>query len=331
MSLGEQIRAAREEKGISQEELAERLGVSRQAVSKWENGTAVPQGANRDRLAEVLGVEPERTEKRKGNFLGWLGWALAAVLLVCLAGLRGTGKAAPETAAEPTLHSVRFYSGSQEEVLPQADWYNAAEIESILIQWTGDRPPETVSMFYTAAGTDTVERAELAAVRVPGDAGNALLLSADALHREGLAGQLYFELRFGDGATLSTYDPYHMFNVLFDDSASVLAYVESFDGEELAFDRVEWVEVPSQRAQELGITDPGGGFFLYNAREETERLPAAEDGTYTLLDWAENYAPKDVSAGEFRAALAEREGVRVPYELTIEGGQITQVREHYVP
>ena len=34
MSLGEQIRAAREEKGISQEELAERLGVSRQAVSK---------------------------------------------------------------------------------------------------------------------------------------------------------------------------------------------------------------------------------------------------------------------------------------------------------
>ena len=36
MTLGEQIRQARENKNLSQEELASQLGVSRQAVSKWE-------------------------------------------------------------------------------------------------------------------------------------------------------------------------------------------------------------------------------------------------------------------------------------------------------
>ena len=40
--LSETICALRRRAGLSQEQLAERLGVSRQAVSKWENGSAVP-------------------------------------------------------------------------------------------------------------------------------------------------------------------------------------------------------------------------------------------------------------------------------------------------
>ncbi len=58
MTLGEQIKQAREKKNLSQEDLAERIGVSRQAVSKWENDTSVPQGINREVLAEVLELEP---------------------------------------------------------------------------------------------------------------------------------------------------------------------------------------------------------------------------------------------------------------------------------
>lgn len=38
--IGEQIKAARKAKGVSQEELAVRLGVVRQTVSKWENGVS---------------------------------------------------------------------------------------------------------------------------------------------------------------------------------------------------------------------------------------------------------------------------------------------------
>ena len=42
MSIGEQIRAGREELRLTQEELAEKLDISRQAVSKWESGISTP-------------------------------------------------------------------------------------------------------------------------------------------------------------------------------------------------------------------------------------------------------------------------------------------------
>lgn len=43
MTLGETIRTLRKKAGLSQEALAEKLGVSRQAVSKWENDNGMPE------------------------------------------------------------------------------------------------------------------------------------------------------------------------------------------------------------------------------------------------------------------------------------------------
>ena len=43
MALSERLYELRKGAGLSQEQLAERLGVSRQAVSKWETGSAVPE------------------------------------------------------------------------------------------------------------------------------------------------------------------------------------------------------------------------------------------------------------------------------------------------
>ena len=42
MTLGQNIQTARRAKGLSQEALAERIGVSRQALGKWEKDTALP-------------------------------------------------------------------------------------------------------------------------------------------------------------------------------------------------------------------------------------------------------------------------------------------------
>ncbi len=42
MSFAEKLRVRRKEKGVSQEQLAEILGVSRQAISKWELGIGLP-------------------------------------------------------------------------------------------------------------------------------------------------------------------------------------------------------------------------------------------------------------------------------------------------
>lgn len=52
--LGTMIRQRREEKKISQEGLAEFIGVSRQAISKWEQEKAVPTPENLERLENVL-------------------------------------------------------------------------------------------------------------------------------------------------------------------------------------------------------------------------------------------------------------------------------------
>lgn len=58
-SLGEVLRAERTCCKMTQEFVAESLGVSRQAVSKWENGVADPSTANLIALAKLYGVSAE--------------------------------------------------------------------------------------------------------------------------------------------------------------------------------------------------------------------------------------------------------------------------------
>jgi len=56
MKLGETILKYRQARGLSQERLAEQVGVSRQAVSKWEVGDAVPDTDKLIPLARALGI-----------------------------------------------------------------------------------------------------------------------------------------------------------------------------------------------------------------------------------------------------------------------------------
>lgn len=58
-SLGEALKEHRIRCKMTQEFVAERLGISRQAVSKWENGTTDPSTANLLALAKLFGVSPE--------------------------------------------------------------------------------------------------------------------------------------------------------------------------------------------------------------------------------------------------------------------------------
>ena len=54
--LGETIKRLRESAGMSQEELADRLSVVRQTVSKWERGLSAPDAAIVVRMADIFGV-----------------------------------------------------------------------------------------------------------------------------------------------------------------------------------------------------------------------------------------------------------------------------------
>jgi len=74
VQIGERIRAARQERGWTQEQLAEAVGVSRSAVAQWETGRAGQLTGNLSRIAEVLSVGIEHLthgrEKRANTQAG---------------------------------------------------------------------------------------------------------------------------------------------------------------------------------------------------------------------------------------------------------------------
>lgn len=157
MDRSEEIRRRREEKHLSQEELAEAVGVSRQAVSKWESGAAQPTGANWRALLQALDLR--------------------------------------EAPAGPRLQSVRFYDAAMQEVLPEANWYDADRAVCLLVQWEGGTPA-AVQLVFTPAGSETAGEAQILAAALPLDGEHAALLSATALRESG-AGHLQILLDFG--------------------------------------------------------------------------------------------------------------------------------------
>lgn len=60
MDLKERLQRLRKQSGYSQEQLAERLGIARQTVSKWENGQAVPELSGFILLSDLYGVSIDR-------------------------------------------------------------------------------------------------------------------------------------------------------------------------------------------------------------------------------------------------------------------------------
>ena len=56
MEFGKKLVKMRKEKGMSQSELAEELGVSRQVVSRWEGGTSFPSTENLKCISALYGV-----------------------------------------------------------------------------------------------------------------------------------------------------------------------------------------------------------------------------------------------------------------------------------
>ena len=79
-TLGAAIAALRKEKGMTQLELAEQMGVTDKAVSKWERDLSCPDVSSLPKLAQILGVSVDElmhnraAQKEEPN---------AVVLLIC--------------------------------------------------------------------------------------------------------------------------------------------------------------------------------------------------------------------------------------------------------
>ncbi|MFL5284572.1 MAG: helix-turn-helix domain-containing protein [Rhodopila sp.] len=69
--IGQRVRAERHQRGLTQDELAQRVGVSRSAVAQWETGRAGQLTANLARIAAALDTHVEHlmygTDKRAAS------------------------------------------------------------------------------------------------------------------------------------------------------------------------------------------------------------------------------------------------------------------------
>lgn len=124
MDMSKAIREGRDRLGMSQEALAERLGVSRQAVSKWEMGTSVPSPENRRALSEILGTDlqvemrnsaarPSAAVEAADAGAGLLCLALLAALGWILYSAHQDGWPPPE---DPQITGVYFYDAAGQEI-----------------------------------------------------------------------------------------------------------------------------------------------------------------------------------------------------------------------
>lgn len=91
MSMGKRICQARKDKGYTQEYVAESLGISRQAVFKWEKDQAKPDTKNLIALSDLLGVSvdhltkgitPNNSESAKTLSEGFFLASLVPLLLI---------------------------------------------------------------------------------------------------------------------------------------------------------------------------------------------------------------------------------------------------------
>lgn len=233
MNISEIIKQAREELGMTQEDLAERLEVSRQAVSKWELGASVPSPENLKLLEELLGVEfpaPEAAEAvppPKPPFWNWKRVVLlvfgvlivsALISIWMFTALKAETNVDVPRHAEPYVTGLYFFNEDagqlQHDPEAGAGWYmfdpNSRVYLLVTFQDGTEDSVNAVSLFLTPTGTETLEYREQLAVQAAGEGRDFALFAWDIPGE--LTAHLEIVLECGGGArvteTLNVATPY---------------------------------------------------------------------------------------------------------------------------
>jgi transcriptional regulator with XRE-family HTH domain len=115
MDIADRIQSLRKTKGLSQEELADKTGVSRQAVSKWESGRSAPDLDKNIVMSEYFGVttdyilkgiEPTKTSDEKSTILASKILYLASTAFLAIGLLSAFGSWYEEQSAESIWGSM---------------------------------------------------------------------------------------------------------------------------------------------------------------------------------------------------------------------------------
>ena len=143
MTIGKQISAGRKALGLSQEALGERLGVSRQAVSKWETDAAAPDMKNLMALSRELGIPlteltgtPNQTPNPIWYFLLPVLCAATGSVIIGTLLMLGSGPPAEQPAPPPSTSVFSAEETSPPVPAPETDfafiWTNADGHEEFL-------------------------------------------------------------------------------------------------------------------------------------------------------------------------------------------------------
>ena len=226
MGISEIIKQAREELGLTQEDLAERLEVSRQAVSKWELGASVPSPENLTLLEEVLGVSfppPEEETAQspeqgpgtavKAPFWNWkrvvllvFGVLIVSALLSIwmFTALKSERHVDAPRPSEPYVTGVYFFDKNAAPLQPDLgdgwDRFTAGERVLVAVEFEdgAENSVNAVSLYLTPAGTETLDQRKQIAVQAAGEGRNFALFAWD-IPQEGLMGHLEVVLEYGGG------------------------------------------------------------------------------------------------------------------------------------
>lgn len=242
MTISEIIKQAREDLGLTQEDLAEKLEVSRQAVSKWELGASVPSPENLALLEEVLGVSfpvPEEASEEaaaqtvppppalKPPFWNWkrvvllvFGVLIVSALLSIwmFTALKAEKNVDAPRPSEPYMTGVYFFDENAAPLQPDLGdgWNSFTAGEQVLVMVEFADSAETsvnaVSLFLTPTGTETLGQRKQIAVQATGEGRNFALFAWD-IPQEGLMGHLEVVLECGGGLRVTK-----MLNVIADPS-----------------------------------------------------------------------------------------------------------------
>lgn len=191
MNIAETIKQGREAQGMTQEDLAEKCEVSRQAVSKWELGASVPTPENLKILGKVLEVTFE-TEENSAAPVGahsWNPWKAAVIALggLMLAALLSIllylTTSEPEqlpVPAEPSITGIWFFGEDGTPLEPDLGdgWksFTVGQRVYLLVGFQQDAEAGVygAALYATPTGTETYDCREQLAVQAVGDRSFAL-------------------------------------------------------------------------------------------------------------------------------------------------------------
>lgn len=187
MNTAETIKQAREARGMTQEDLAEKCEVSRQAVSKWELGVSAPTPENLSILEEILGVTFGTEDDAAAPAKPRNPWRTAAIALGILMltalvsiGVYAAASNAPDTPepraaspepAEPAITGIWFFGEDGTSLEPdKGDGWKSFTVGRRVYLLVSFRQGteigvQGVSLFATPTGTETYDQREQLAVQ----------------------------------------------------------------------------------------------------------------------------------------------------------------------